>query len=91
MDNFSTAYKLPRMRFSDEAQAWLASYDWPGNVREIQNLMERAVLLAGAKALIEKRHFLLDSESWLPDGLAGGLGRLWRFARARTRKGAADA
>lgn len=29
---------------------------------------------------------------FLPDGLAGGLGRLWRFARAKTRrKGAADA
>ena len=29
---------------------------------------------------------------FLPDGLAGGLGRLWRFARAKARrKGAADA
>ncbi len=30
---------------SPEAMAWLASYAWPGNIRELQNTMERAVLL----------------------------------------------
>ena len=30
---------------SDEAMAWLKAHDWPGNIRELQNTMERAVLL----------------------------------------------
>jgi len=30
---------------SDEAIAALTSYDWPGNIRELQNVMERAVAL----------------------------------------------
>jgi transcriptional regulator with GAF, ATPase, and Fis domain len=30
---------------SNEAMALLAGYDWPGNIRELQNVMERAVLL----------------------------------------------
>jgi Nif-specific regulatory protein len=30
---------------SDEAMALLASYNWPGNIRELQNVTERAVLL----------------------------------------------
>jgi two-component system response regulator AtoC len=32
-------------RFTDEALAWLKSYPWPGNIRELQNTIERAVLL----------------------------------------------
>ncbi len=31
---------------SEDAMAKLVSYDWPGNIRELENLMERSVLLA---------------------------------------------
>ena len=30
---------------SDEAMGWVEAHDWPGNIRELQNTMERAVLL----------------------------------------------
>jgi DNA-binding NtrC family response regulator len=33
---------------SPEVQAAFASYGWPGNVRELRNILERAVILAGA-------------------------------------------
>ncbi|HKV08191.1 MAG TPA: sigma 54-interacting transcriptional regulator [Thermoanaerobaculia bacterium] len=32
--------------FSPEARAALLAYDWPGNIRELQNAVERAVVLA---------------------------------------------
>ena len=32
--------------FTDEAWAWILSYDWPGNVRELKNAVERAVIMA---------------------------------------------
>jgi DNA-binding NtrC family response regulator len=35
---------LPLKVISDEAMTLLESYNWPGNVREMQNLIERAVL-----------------------------------------------
>ena len=37
---------------SDEAMALLASYRWPGNIRELQNVIERSVLLADGATLV---------------------------------------
>ena len=39
--------ELPRkLRFTDEAIAWLLRRSWPGNVRELRNVIERLALLA---------------------------------------------
>jgi two-component system response regulator HydG len=35
-----------RLKFTDQAIAWLAHRPWPGNVRELRNLIERLALLA---------------------------------------------
>ncbi len=39
---------------SDRALQILKSYHWPGNVREIENCMERAVIVAAGRAINEK-------------------------------------
>jgi len=36
---------------SPETMARLAAYDWPGNIRELQNVIERAVILAPGSVL----------------------------------------
>jgi two-component system response regulator AtoC len=41
--------------FSDDARQWLTAHAWPGNIRELRNACERAVLLATG-ALIERHH-----------------------------------
>jgi NtrC-family two-component system response regulator AlgB len=38
--------------FSSEVEAAFAGYRWPGNLRELRNVIERAVILAG-KDVIE--------------------------------------
>jgi Nif-specific regulatory protein len=37
---------------SEEARAYLMSYDWPGNVRELENAMERAVVLGSSELIL---------------------------------------
>lgn len=42
----SRRLKRPNLQLSEEHRRQLLAYDWPGNVREMQNVIERAVILA---------------------------------------------
>jgi Nif-specific regulatory protein len=42
-------------RLSPDAEALLLAYDYPGNIRELQNILQRAVLLAEGP-VVEPRH-----------------------------------
>ena len=42
------------------AAAMLKQHGWPGNVRELENVMRRALILAGGKATIEAEHIVFD-------------------------------
>ena len=44
-------YGLPAKTLTPEACAALLAYDWPGNVRQLANVMERVVLLTDGKAV----------------------------------------
>ena len=63
MSMYVREYELPQTVLSPSAIDWLRDYDFPGNVRELQNLMERAVLLANGRP-VEPRHFLLENDDW---------------------------
>jgi DNA-binding NtrC family response regulator len=63
--------------FSDEAMDVLRSHDWPGNVRQLENVIERSVLLASGRRL-EASEIRLDSvprnrnhegPAFLPEGV----------------------
>ena len=40
------------MGFSDDAALMLQTYSYPGNVRELENMIERAVLMASGRAVM---------------------------------------
>ncbi|MBK7188294.1 MAG: sigma-54-dependent Fis family transcriptional regulator [bacterium] len=42
---FSSRFKKNFKRFDDETARQLVAYHWPGNIRELRNVIERAVLL----------------------------------------------
>jgi DNA-binding NtrC family response regulator len=54
--------KRPLMSLSTEAMTALETYDWPGNVREMENVIERSVALTDGE-IIERRD--------LPPNIAG--------------------
>jgi NtrC-family two-component system response regulator AlgB len=43
---FAKAKGQPDLQFSSEASEAIAAYTWPGNLRELRNVIERAVILA---------------------------------------------
>jgi len=45
---------LPRMQLSEEALRVMESYAWPGNVREFENTIQRACVLATSAILLPK-------------------------------------
>lgn len=63
IDMYVREYGLEPTPLSEAAIVWLGNYAFPGNVRELQNLMERAVLLANGRP-IEPAHFLLENDEW---------------------------
>jgi len=48
---FSHKYQKPYLKFTKEAMADLQKYRWPGNIRELQHALERAVIMCDAEEI----------------------------------------
>ncbi|RMD89882.1 MAG: sigma-54-dependent Fis family transcriptional regulator [Alphaproteobacteria bacterium] len=70
---------LPRRELSPEAEAQLQSMDWPGNIRQLRNVIERALILGDGQGPIEARELVAEAAGAAEEGrvvLAGGLATL---------------
>ncbi len=54
INNLKKAYELPDLKISLEALDWLKQQAFPGNIRQLQNLVERAVLITPSNKLETK-------------------------------------
>src|SRR6266576_2020654 len=54
----------PPMRLSEEAKKALGDYDFPGNTRELENILERAIALAAAEE-IQPDDLQLAPPTWI--------------------------
>lgn len=52
LEKYSSRYKKELKRFSEPVRRYFLGHDWPGNVREMENLVERAVLLGQGKEYV---------------------------------------
>ncbi|MFN4100595.1 MAG: sigma-54-dependent transcriptional regulator, partial [Pararhodobacter sp.] len=70
---------LPKRELSEEAETQLQSMNWPGNIRQLRNVIERALILGEGHGSIEARDLMAESAGGDDEGrvvLAGGLATL---------------
>ena len=48
---------------SHGAMKELVAYDWPGNIRELKNVVERSIILAGNKTQIHPEHLIFSTSN----------------------------
>ena len=62
MDHLAATSGMPKRRIADDAMAILQSHDWPGNIRQLRNNVERMLILAGGDASAELTADMLPAE-----------------------------
>jgi two-component system nitrogen regulation response regulator NtrX len=62
MDQISASTGLPKRPLAEDAMAVLQSHDWPGNIRQLRNNIERLLILAEGDPASEITAALLPSE-----------------------------
>jgi DNA-binding NtrC family response regulator len=85
LQKFARELKKPSLRISADAREALRACDWPGNIRELENCIERAAILCD-DATIERRDLHLGDAS--PETLRDALdlsGTLSEAAERATR------
>jgi len=65
LNRFGRDMNTKANRFSDEALAALRSYDWPGNIRELENKVRRAIIMAKGSYIMPEDLALPHSEKQL--------------------------
>ncbi len=60
---FRTRHRRSATGFTRQAMDALLTYDFPGNIRELQNLVERGVVYAGDNSLIDTHHLFTGFEA----------------------------
>ena len=74
--------RLAKPELSDDVTALLISHDWPGNIRELQNVVERMVLMSDGQVIDVS---ILPPEIAGDDAQAGddaGDSSLWGYEKA---------
>jgi two-component system response regulator GlrR len=67
LEKYAARYKRPTRNFSPDALQRLRMYHWPGNIRELENVVEAAVALSEGPTICAKDLLLAALES--PDQL----------------------
>jgi two-component system nitrogen regulation response regulator NtrX len=79
IEQFNKTQGLPLRNLSEEAEAALQTMDWPGNIRQLRNVIERALILGEGTGDIEAADLAPQSTVVADEGriaLSGGLATL---------------
>jgi two-component system response regulator HydG len=62
LSKFNRVHARRLTGFTQRAVDAMLSYDWPGNVREVENVIERGVILAAENGAIDTAHLFTSGE-----------------------------
>lgn len=68
LQQFALELRKPELQLSPQALEILRAYRWPGNIRELRNVMERAVVLSGSDIVGERAFSNLEVAAARPVG-----------------------
>ncbi len=75
-NDFADKYRMPALRLDDDAVALLNNYSWPGNIRQLKNLVEQISVIETAREINAATfiHYLPAENEKLPTvlGETGG-------------------
>ncbi|MDR4494138.1 MAG: sigma 54-interacting transcriptional regulator [Nitrospirales bacterium] len=61
MEKNRLQFKRPSQEIAPESLEKLVQYQWPGNIRELKNIMERAMILSDSSTLVIEETFITKS------------------------------
>jgi len=76
LEKYTELYKKQLRGLTDKAMREVLSHRWPGNIRELENVIERAVLLAPDNGAIEASHLFGDLASRAAEGSVDSRGQV---------------
>lgn len=79
IEGFNRSQGLPLREISEEAAAVIQTMDWPGNIRQLRNVIERILILGEGTGPIKSKDLPQESEATGDDGrltLSGQLATL---------------
>ncbi|MBV9494231.1 MAG: sigma-54-dependent Fis family transcriptional regulator [Acidobacteria bacterium] len=82
---FAGELAKPGLRISDEARALLRAYDWPGNIRELENCIERATILCDRNTIEARDLNVVPNERASEEGLRDAVDLSGTLAEAGER------
>ncbi len=75
-NDFADKYRMPALRLDDDAVALLVNYSWPGNIRQLKNLVEQISVIETAREINAPTfiHYLPAESEKLPSVLGESSG-----------------
>ena len=64
---FATKYQRPNIQMHEQTIEKLCAYHWPGNIRELQHTIEKAVILCDGNVIRPKDIFI--KQAWKPQSI----------------------
>lgn len=70
INKFKEKYNFEYKEIEKGTLDYLMSCHWPGNIRQLENLVERAILYSGKEPVMKLVHFSMEPESQKSDSLS---------------------